>query len=589
MGLQEKVKELSAITSLTIAKDSEEKSHHDQVESKLKETLHENLELKEKLNIANLKLEDESKKVKKLEIELKVSQDQQKVSEEKKEDAITELQTRHDTVTQKLEELSKENKRLSDYSTKFQELDSQHKSVLNESMEMKKLYEICQQNLTEETGKNSSLLKQINGVEKEKVTLNNEIENLQSKLSEITKKFSELKEVSLKSQSLNSTLHENDESRSEIMSTSTVSKAEEFNRMKDVEDSFEDRYSKLKLIAIKLKKKVGEQEKIIKELSSKKSKSNSDEGDSSLIKEKLSTLTINFNNLQKEYDVVVDKLENVEAEDKILKKDLAASMADSLASKQKSEESIQQALAAKTELTKMEEITRDAEGKIRSLEITLEEERKERKFLETNAKISDDKASQLKDMTAEKMLIEETLQSLKLQVVQLEETLLKERERADTANKALSSTRAQLTQTEADLSRQRIEMAELNKKHEDTVRATEALQEQVGDVIKNSEKEQGLGKNKVSQLERQVSALETNLQSKAESLSLKENEFQKVSKEFEQYKLRAQSVLKQSKDKALEEESTKKKEDIMALEKMNDALNEKLKSMSLEMRTISLE
>merc|ERR1711915_859259 len=104
-ALQEKVKELSAFTSLTIAKDSEEKSHHDQVESKLKETLHENLELKEKLNNANLKLEDESNKVKKLEIELKVSQDHQKVSEEKKEDAITELQTRHETVTQKLEEL----------------------------------------------------------------------------------------------------------------------------------------------------------------------------------------------------------------------------------------------------------------------------------------------------------------------------------------------------------------------------------------------------------------------------------------------------------------------------------------------------
>merc|ERR1711915_1118458 len=113
MGLQEKVKELSAITSLTIAKDSEEKSHHDQVESKLKVTLHENLELKEKLNIANLRLEDESNKVKKLEIELKVSQDQQKVSEEKKEDAITELQTRHEIVTQKLEELLKENERLS--------------------------------------------------------------------------------------------------------------------------------------------------------------------------------------------------------------------------------------------------------------------------------------------------------------------------------------------------------------------------------------------------------------------------------------------------------------------------------------------
>ena len=62
---------------------------------------------------------------------------------------------------------------------------------------------------------------------------------------------------------------DNDESRSEAMSTSIVSKVEESNRMRDVEDSFEDKYSKFKLVAIKLKKKVVDQEKIIKELQSK--------------------------------------------------------------------------------------------------------------------------------------------------------------------------------------------------------------------------------------------------------------------------------------------------------------------------------
>ena len=56
---------------------------------------------------------------------------------------------------------------------------------------------------------------------------------------------------------------DNDESRSEAMSTSIVSKVEESNRMRDVENSFEDRYSKFKLVAIK-KKKVVDQEKIIK-------------------------------------------------------------------------------------------------------------------------------------------------------------------------------------------------------------------------------------------------------------------------------------------------------------------------------------
>merc|ERR1712106_176589 len=393
-------------------------------------------------------------------------------------------------------------------------------------------------------------------------SLKAQLEASKSEVAKITKCLEETKEESSKSKSLNSTLPDNDDSRSEVMSTSTVSRAENMDRMRDVEDSFEDRYSKLKLIAIKLKKKVGDQEKIIKELEAKKTRAvKSDVGDSNGLKEKMASLTKNFNNLQSQYDAAVDKLENVEAEAKTLRKDLEASLVECLASKQKSEESIQQALSAKTELTKMEEKAREASGKVHSLEITIEEERKERKLLESNAIKTGEQASQLRDVMGEKLLIEDTVQSLKLQVVQLEETLSREQERADHAHKNLTSTRAQLTQAEADLARQKIETVELNKKYEDTVRATEVLQEQVGDVIKNSEKEQGQEKNKVFQLERQVSALEANLAAKSQSLDFKDNEFTKVSKEFENYKLRAQSVLKQSKDKTFEEESKKKQED----------------------------
>lgn len=49
------------------------------------------------------------------------------------------------------------------------------------------------------------------------------------------------------------------ETQSEAMSTSTVSKAEEIHRMKDVEDSLEDRYNKLKMLAVRMKKKMAEQ------------------------------------------------------------------------------------------------------------------------------------------------------------------------------------------------------------------------------------------------------------------------------------------------------------------------------------------
>ena len=85
------------------------------------------------------------------------------------------------------------------------------------------------------------------------------------------------------------------------------------------------------------------------------------------------------------------------------------------------------------------------------------------------------------------MLVEETVQGLQLKVVQLEENLSREQERADNAHKTLTSTRAQLTQTKADLARQKVETDELKRKYEDNIRATEVLQKQVGDVINEKE------------------------------------------------------------------------------------------------------
>lgn len=48
------------------------------------------------------------------------------------------------------------------------------------------------------------------------------------------------------------------ETQTEATSTSTVSKAEEIHRMKDVEDSLEERYNKLKKLAVNMKRKISE-------------------------------------------------------------------------------------------------------------------------------------------------------------------------------------------------------------------------------------------------------------------------------------------------------------------------------------------
>ena len=144
----------------------------------------------------------------------------------------------------------------------------------------------------------------------------------QSELLKTNKKFEEMKEES------NSTLTDNDDGK--------VPRVGESNKMKDVEDSFKDKYSKLIPLAIKLKKKIVDLERVIKELQSKNSKAvKNANDDSNNFKTKMTHLTKNFNSLQNQYDATVDKLENVEAGAKTLRKDLEASVSKYLASRQK--------------------------------------------------------------------------------------------------------------------------------------------------------------------------------------------------------------------------------------------------------------
>ena len=56
------------------------------------------------------------------------------------------------------------------------------------------------------------------------------------------------------------------DAQSEVMSTSTVSKAEEFNRMADIENVWEEKYQKLKKLTIKMKQKTLDQQAAIKKL-----------------------------------------------------------------------------------------------------------------------------------------------------------------------------------------------------------------------------------------------------------------------------------------------------------------------------------
>ena len=128
--------------------------------------------------------------------------------------------------------------------------------------------------LQSEKAKNAELLEEMNAMNAELKKrgerlseLEDESRELKSKtIPDMTEKLesqeSRIKMQHTKIQSLQLKLEsEAAAAPADALSTSTVSKAEEESRMQDVEASFEERYVKLKLVAVKLKKKTAEQEK----------------------------------------------------------------------------------------------------------------------------------------------------------------------------------------------------------------------------------------------------------------------------------------------------------------------------------------
>lgn len=101
---------------------------------------------------------------------------------------------------------------------------------------------------------------------------------------------------------------------SDTLSTSTVSRIEEVARMRDIDDSFEEKYNKLRSIAVRLKKKISEQTKRIEELES--TNASTSEVTELTGKATNDAPLRNLQQLQKQNDTLQDELEAIRAADK---------------------------------------------------------------------------------------------------------------------------------------------------------------------------------------------------------------------------------------------------------------------------------
>lgn len=82
---------------------------------------------------------------------------------------------------------------------------------------------------------------------------------LQTITENLTEKSKQLGQLQSRIEEMEQDEHLNGDAQSDVLSTSTISRAEELNRLRELDDGYEEKYNKLRSLAVKLKKKLQEQ------------------------------------------------------------------------------------------------------------------------------------------------------------------------------------------------------------------------------------------------------------------------------------------------------------------------------------------
>ncbi|TRY67564.1 hypothetical protein TCAL_02305 [Tigriopus californicus] len=412
-----------------------------------------------------------------------------------------------------------------------------------------------------------------------------------------------------------------EEVQSEAMSTSTVSKVEEHSRMADVENSFEERYSKLKILAIKLKRKSLEQENKIQELTSG-AKGGAE-------KERIASLTQNYAKLQEQNDEQGDLIDEQKSTIFTLRKDVERSTNEITELKDKIEtleatlettKSQKEALfidleQVKSDLTLKQELVKSLEASLKDLTEKHDVLFTANERLNTNlAKFSsDDKRTDLLDMeleTAERRIEEltELSQGLEAKIQEMEQdkeregelkknrdtlvqdletSLQKETERADEFKSKLSEARLTISRVEITMSEVRGENLCLQQRVDDLASTNEKINNQLSDLSGNAASNSQALTKRNEALQKMVNILEGEIDRKKTSLAEAEDKIATLTKDYESYKVRAASVLRQSKES--ESQMGNKSQEVLSLERLVQSLNEKINELSKKIATSEME
>ncbi|KAJ1520627.1 hypothetical protein ONE63_003736 [Megalurothrips usitatus] len=476
------------------------------------------------------------------------------------------LQLENDSLSSKCDEANKQLVCLSDLKAEVQDLLGKltEKEDLLKSMQIQNESDQCKIKVQEDFKQQIS-------------SLQDALRNKESVVQDLEQELAKLRDTVT-----------NETANTEVSSTFSLSRNEELSRMKDLEDSFEDKYTKLRVVAVKLKKRVTE---LTQTLEGERSKNLAEKSELQAKLTSLASHAKTVQTLQSEVDRLQDMLEEQKKNQQQLSKLLEAAVQES-ASKKFELATVQEDLARITNeknnieksMSSLESSSADTD--VLRIEVDkLQKELKEKDVLIETIKEEKQKLAEQIDgicadakkksvLSLEMADMEKSVSKLTSELSSERDLLKKVRQELEDGRSSFTSLNNQFKEVEGKLNeKERVcqelkdsltstkeELDRVQKKCRDKESAieqlgiqlerqqavTEELNIQCSDLAAKQVQTKESGRLQVEKLSRQIFQLEEQCSSLKDSHKALEDELASVRTEFENYKVRAQSVLRQS-------------------------------------------
>ncbi|XP_050673315.1 GRIP and coiled-coil domain-containing protein 2-like isoform X2 [Leptidea sinapis] len=481
---------------------------------------------------------------------------------------LSEMKEINQVIKERGEAISKLEKAVSEMENLIETLEKDRSIVKDENEKLLKKVTLLETNI-----KTAEMNQNKNNDDNEKVV--KERDNLVKTLREKELLIASLREDLEKLRQSTSNVMElpNDD-----MSTSTISRAEEHSRMRDLDETFEDKYSKLRLFAVKLKKKLTEATTQLQNVEQENNKLKK-LLDDSLTEKSAKDEVDSFNKKEKEKDIDIKKLENelrnVTDNLEKLQAELAAKnqeLATEINSNKSTKEQLEKALR---DVKKKNVLSLEMEDYERSMkELTSKMEENKKKIIQMESTI-DTQESTITTMKTQIKLLEEQIKTEETQNRLLKEELHNAIQDSKEKDSVINAKKDIISKLMLDLE------DEKRKNEEADVEMTTLLGEKEKIIMKFGEEKIELN-NKIKKAEYKCADLE-------EKMRVMNMELADLQTEYTSYKVRAQAVLRQnqtfdhSQEEQLKEESAALKVQIESLSQKFNSVQEKYTEQTAEL------